>query len=107
MNKKIILSALFLLAIPVFFVFGEALVETGDDIINIFNNILGWLWRMFAVVTVIFFLLAAFLYVTSAGSTEKIQQATNMIKYGIIGIVVALFSAGIVALIESLITEAV
>ncbi len=107
MNKKIILSVLFLLTIPVFFVFGEALVQTGDDVINIFNNILGWLWRMFAVVTVIFFLLAAFLYVTSAGSTDKIQQAANMIKYGIIGIVVALFSAGIVALIESFITEAV
>jgi len=101
-NKIIIALFSFLVIVPVLVFAQDPLIETGDDVIGIINNITNWLWRLFAAVAVLAFLIAGFMYVTAAGDSDKITKANNMVKYGIIGVVVALLSAGMVQLIESL-----
>ncbi len=88
-----------LLFLPLFVI----AVETGDDVIALFSNLLTWIWRMFAIITVIIFVIIGFFYMTSRGNPEKVTQANTWLLYGIIGLVVALLSGGIVALVQNFI----
>jgi fumarate reductase subunit D len=97
--KKYKILLLLILLLPLF-VFAQD-VQSGDDIIRIIMNITTWLWRLFMIVTVLVFMYIGFVYLTAAGNPDKITTAHNMIKYGIIGIVVALLSGGMVQLIQS------
>lgn len=95
---------LFLIAIP-FVIFGQdPLIETGGDVIDIVNNITRWLWQLFAAATVLVFLIAGFYYITATGNPQRIEKANNMVKYGIIGVIVALLSAGMAELIKNIIS---
>ncbi len=77
-------------------------IESGDDVLAVLRNITSWLWQIFLIATIIAFLIAGFFYITAAGNPEKINRANRMVLYGVIGVVVALFSGGMVALIESI-----
>ena len=59
----------------------------------------GYLVALFWILTVVFFILAAVNYVTAQGDEKKLTKAKSMVRYGIIGVVVALFSTAIRALI--------
>ncbi len=98
--KKYKILILLLLLIPIF-VFADSMVSSGDDVLRIIGNITTWLWRFFMIITVLVFMYIGFVYLTAAGNPTKVGQANNMIKYGIIGIVVALLSGGMVKLVES------
>jgi fumarate reductase subunit D len=76
-------------------------VQSGDDVIRVLANITTWLWRVFMIATVIAFMFAGFLYFIAAGDPDKVTRANNMVKYGLIGVVVALLSGGMVALVQS------
>ncbi len=69
-------------------------------IMGAIDNITDWLFYILTAIAIIFIIIAAFLFVTAAGSTEQIAKARNMVLYAIIGLVVALLARGIVALIE-------
>ncbi len=103
-HKNLIIIALLFFLIPVFSLAQDPLVQTGDDVIRIFENVLNWLWRVFLVATVIAFLLAGFHYLTAMGNPDKVGKANKMVLYGIIGVVVALLAAGMVELIKGFMT---
>ena len=98
-QKKYLILFTFLLFLPLFTV----AVETGDDVIAIFSNLLTWIWRMFAIITVMIFIFIGFSYMTSQGNPEKLTIANRWLLYGIIGLAVALLSGGMVALVQSFI----
>ncbi len=104
-NKHKFIFILFLLATPFALFAADPLIETGDDVVGIINNVTSWLWQLFAAATVLAFLIAGFFYVTAAGDSDRITTANNMIKYGIIGVVVALLSAGMSELIKNIMID--
>lgn len=85
--------------------FAQADVPTGapepislsgpEDVVAILDNIAGWLFTIFFVLAVVFFIYAAFLYLTAAGNEDRVGKARNTLIYGIIAIVVALLAGGI------------
>ncbi len=99
--KKYKILILLVLLFPILVFAQDSLVNSGDDVLRIIGNVTTWLWRFFMIITVLVFMYIGFVYLTSSGNPDKIGQANNMIKYGIIGIVVALLSGGMVKLIES------
>jgi len=67
-------------------------------------TVMNWLYTFFLVLSVLMILWAAFLYVTSAGSDEKIKQAKQTIVYAVIAIIVAAIAAGLPNIIETLLS---
>ena len=51
-------------------------------------------WVLLAV-SIVFIVFAGILFVTAAGSPEKVEQARHIILYAIIGIIVAILAYGI------------
>ncbi len=100
-KKKALILILLVFCAPVLVYGQDALVSSGDDVIKILENIANWLMAVFIVATVIAFLIAGFLYLTAADNPERQKRANKMILYGVIGVVVALLSGGMVALIQS------
>ncbi len=65
------------------------------------SSIVTYIGTIFWILTVLFLVIAAFYYLTSAGSEDKLKKAKSMLIYAIIAIVVALFASGASALISS------
>ncbi len=104
--KKINTIAVFLLIIlfsfPVLVAGNDSPIQGTEDVYRVLGNIGQFLYTVFLIVTVIFFILAGFIYVTASGDPKKIEKATNMIKFGVIGVVVVLMAGGITGIIEGL-----
>jgi len=95
----LILSFVFL---PIFIFADNPLIETEEDVIEILRRIGVFLFRVFVFATVIAFLIAGFYYLTAGGNPNNLQKSHNMIKFGLIGVVVALLAGSVVAVVESL-----
>jgi len=63
-----------------------------DELLAIVNTILGWLFAILLIMSAVVILMAAYTYVTSKGDPAKIKEATNMIVYAAIGLIIALLS---------------
>jgi len=106
MNKKLIYTALFIGLIclaPV--VFGASItnplgVGTFKDLLLKIADGVGTLIASLAAIMII---IAGILYLTSAGSPEKIGTAKKALVYAVIGIVIGLSAKGIVSMIEGII----
>jgi hypothetical protein len=75
-------------------------VKDVTTIQQIFINIIGWIYTVFFAVAVLFILVAAYNFVTSSGSEDKVSLAKNQLKYAVIAIVVALVASGVSVVIE-------
>jgi hypothetical protein len=73
------------------------------DIVIILTRVANWMFTIFLLVAVIFFILAAYKYLTSGGG-EKVAEAHKMIIYSAIAIAVALLSKGFEFVIRQLVT---
>ena len=62
----------------------------GGSIFGIVENILYWLLAIIGIVSIIGFLIAGILYLTSAGEETQITKAKSAMKYSIIGVIVGL-----------------
>lgn len=71
---------------------------------GVLKNIAQWFLTIVIAVSVIFFVYAGFLYITSGGDENKVKTAKNYLLYGIIGIAIALLAAAITTVTQSLIT---
>ena len=110
MNKKLTkyaLSFLMLLVLVAPIVvcaqYGDELLEDliipqpeGEDtlptiIINIINIVLGLL----ALIAVVIILIAGFEWMTAGGSEDKVKNAQNRLKYGLIGLVIIFLAYGV------------
>ena len=75
----------------------EAKNETKAEANKIINLIIG----IVGLLAVIFIIIGAFQFTTSAGDARKTQQAKNTITYAIIGLVIALLAYAIVNFVLS------
>ncbi len=69
---------------------------------NCIDKIATWLLGIGATIGVIIVLYAAFLFMTSGGSAERVTMARKTLLYAIIGITLLLLAKGVTALIENI-----
>lgn len=71
----------------------------GGRLIDIITGILTFLLAIIGIISIIGFVVAGILYLTSAGDEDQIKRAKRAMNYSIIGVIVAL--AGYVAIIAA------
>lgn len=111
--KKIISGAVFstisfLASLPVLAALDTSGLGTGTTSVNVFTKtetllvtIRDWFTGVVAILAVIMMLYAAFLFVTGAGDEEKVGKAKDYLKYGIIGMVVAIVSYSAISIVRT------
>lgn len=105
---KKILSALILvsfLAVPIIIHAVEEaplVFETTQGLINLINTIGNWLFAGILSLSAVFLIYSGFLFVTAQGDPGKVGQARDMLKYCLIGVVVAVAARGLVAVVQSI-----
>ncbi len=65
-------------------------VGTSLSLIQIASNVLNFLLSVVGVVALIMLVVGAFMYLTSAGDEDRIDTGKSIVKYSIIGIMIAL-----------------
>lgn len=68
---------------------------TMTSMLTIFITIVQWVYTIFFIVAVFFFLLAAYNFVLGGSDEKRIETAKSQLKWGVVGIVVALLSVGV------------
>jgi len=63
-----------------------------DELLEVINKILSWVFAILLITSAVVILIAAYTYVTSKGEPGKVKEATNMIVYAAIGLIIALLS---------------
>lgn len=79
-----------------------ALGLSNEPIFVIITVFMNWLLGIIGVLAVVAFVIAGILYLTSAGDEDQAEKAKEVIKYAIIGLVVALLGLIIVNAITGL-----
>ena len=74
---------------------------TATNIYLTINNLTNILFVILIGLAVIFFIVAAFKYLTSGGDAEKVKSAHNMLIYGVVATAVAIIARGLVFLATS------
>ena len=82
----------------------EPIATSFGDFVGIFNMLIGWLFTLLLIFSVIFIILAAFKYLTAGGDDEKIKSAHKMIIYAVVALVVAFLAQGIRFVVEELVS---
>lgn len=72
-----------------------------SDIANVLDRASAWLFWILMFLAVIFILVAAYRYLTSAGDPEKVRNASKTFVFAAIAIAVALLAEGIPNLVAS------
>jgi len=106
MNKKIIfisLGAITLLllglVVPVFAQQNESPIQSAQDIVEFFENVLTWLATIFWIFAVGAAFYAGFLYLGAGGSPERTLKAKKQITYAVIAIIIGILAYGLPRLI--------
>jgi len=79
----------------------ETLEGGFTDIQKVIERATNWLFILLMALAVIFFLIAAFKYLTSGGG-EEVGKAHKMVMYAIVAIAVALLSRGVSFIVAEL-----
>ncbi len=79
----------------------QAPVSTLSGATSSLAKIVNWVIVIFWVLTVLFLIWAAVLYLTGAGNEEKIKEAKNRVIYAIIAAAIALLSTGLQTIVKS------
>lgn len=69
----------------------------------ILNRVVNWLFALLLLLASLFIIIAAYKYLTAAGDPEKAKEATKMITYAIIAIIVGFLARAIVFIVKELI----
>lgn len=81
----------------------DTLTEGPNSILPIINRLIDWIFTIFIVIAVLMILITAYKYLTAGGDEEAVSAAHRSLKWTIVAIAVALLSAGVVTLVESLV----
>ena len=76
---------------------------TGEELLAILNTATNWIFAIFAILSIIFVLLAALQFISSGGETAKVGEARQKLIWAMVGIAVALASKGLVPIVRSII----
>ncbi|MEK9179915.1 MAG: hypothetical protein AAB897_00690 [Patescibacteria group bacterium] len=72
------------------------------DVIRILSIATRWLFWILVILTIVFVLIAAFKYLTSAGDPGKIGEASKTLIYAAVAIAVALLATGVPLIVTNL-----
>jgi len=103
MKRILIASILTSILISPMVIFADTLPpgpQNEADILAILNTVTNWVFTIFLAAAVIFILLGAFKFLTSAGDPGKVSSARDNLLYALIGIAVALMAKGFIALVK-------
>ena len=78
--------------------------DSGKDIPTLINTIAVWLLGIGLTVAVIIVIWAAFLFMTSGGSKERVTMARKTLLYAIIGLVILLLATGVTEFIKNVLS---
>jgi len=101
-TKKIVATVLITGLLPLL-AMAQATTIPDLDVITVINNIVNWLFGILLVLAVLFFILAAFKFITAGGNPEEVESARRMILYGVIGLIVAFLARGIVQFVNDVV----
>jgi len=76
--------------------------KQGITLDSLINSIKNASWKVFGVIAVIAFIVAAVLFLTAGGDPEKISAARNAFLWGVAGVIVGILAFSIVTFIEAL-----
>ena len=68
------------------------------------KNVLNFVFSVLLIASIAVMLVAGYYYVTSSGEKDKIDQATKMIVYAAVGLIIALLSKALQAIIPDLVS---
>ena len=86
---------------------GPTNIKSAADLLGVFASVVGWVYTAFFITAVLFFIFAAFSYLTGADSPEKIKTAHKQLIYGAVAIGVALLAVLIQVIIGNFIKNPV
>lgn len=69
---------------------------------DLIHGVVSFITNVALVIAPIIFIIAGLMYYFAGGSPEKAKDATNLIKYAIIGLVIILIANGITAVIKDI-----
>lgn len=107
--RKILLTSVFIGLLCLLIGIGEVFAQGGLEeapLIKIlgpggvFEKLANVLFSLLVAASVILFIYAGFLFISSLGDPQKYDTAKKAVLYGIIGLIIALSSRGIVMLIK-------
>jgi hypothetical protein len=70
-----------------------------------FENVVNWIIVIFWILTVLFLIWAAVLYLTAAGNEDKIKEARQRVIYALIAAAIALLSTGLQSIVYNLLVR--
>lgn len=73
-----------------------------DNFQDLLNALINFIFMLGLALAPVMFIIAGFLWLTSAGDAKRLDTAKNMMLYTVIGLVVLLFARGLVAVIKSI-----
>jgi len=73
-----------------------------EDFEVIIGKIIDFIFKIAIPIVPLMMIYAGFLFVTAGGSTQKIEQAKNIIIWTIVGLAIVLLARGFLAIIEQL-----
>lgn len=73
-----------------------------EDFEVIIGRIIDFIFKIAIPIVPLMMIYAGFLFVTAGGSTQKIEQAKNIIIWTIVGLAIVLLARGFLAIIEQL-----
>lgn len=76
-------------------------ITSTQQIFNILNSVVRYVYVIFFIVAVMFILFAAFSFLTAGGDTEKVKSARNQVLWAVVAIAIALLSVGASAIITN------
>jgi hypothetical protein len=74
-----------------------------QDLIEIVNKFLGWLFTVLIVVAAIFIVMAAFYYLTAGGDEEKVGKAKDRLIYAVVAIAIGLVATSVKFVVAQLV----
>ena len=82
---------------------GSVTAPTGQDldISNILTLVLNIIWQVSVTVTIIFFLLAGFKFLTAKGDPHELGVARNFVIWGALGVIIIILAFSIIAIIKN------
>jgi len=100
-NLKTIIGVGLLAALPIItlaqikFQPAPETITRPEQIIDILNTLINWVFTILLIVAVFFIFRAAFLYLTAAGDPDKVKQASNQLIFAAVAIAVAFVALGV------------
>jgi len=105
--KKYLLAfflSLLLVFTPLFFLWAAVTIPnplTSGSFEALIANVIGIIFKLALLIAPVMLIIAGIMFMTAAGDPAKIQNAQNLAKWVIIGLLIAILARSIVGLLET------